>query len=142
MKIEYIDQTRIAVLGLETVVKQTCGNGDIVGLACHMGQRRAPTAIKLLYGAGYPVANILIVKPTVNYYDLLNRQFTITDEGLSVPGKTDLSFRHLWVFHDGSDEEEKALRKIRDTMKLEARGVLETIVFARVRDDGDLLSIG
>lgn len=141
MHLERLDHGEFALLGFEAKVREIFGRRHFLGIACHRGERRAPTAARMLTAAGYPVANNLS-NPTINYDDLFMVKFTVTDDGLLVPGKTDVPFGNLLVFHDGSPDEEKALKRIKNLLDVEADGVLETVVFASVRDEEGLLSIG
>ncbi len=142
MHSERIEYGEFALQGFESKINGIFGRADYLGLACHKGQRRAPTAARLLIAAGYPVANNPRVVPTLNYDDLTLVRFEVSDGGLIVPGKTDVPFANLLVFHDGSPEEEKALRTIKDRLDVEADGALNHLVFAYVRDEEGLLSIG
>lgn len=65
----------------------------------------------------------------------------MSEEGFLVPGKTDMPFRHLLVFCDGSRGEEIGVRKIRALLAVEARGVLEKLVVGEVRDQESLIGI-
>ncbi|MDP1721609.1 MAG: hypothetical protein Q8L37_00200 [Candidatus Gottesmanbacteria bacterium] len=139
---ERIEYGPIALLGLETVARNKFGRREFLGVACHKGERRAPTAVRLLIAAGHPVANKPEVIPTLNYDDLINVKFTVSEEGLIVPEKMDAPCRNILVFHDGSDEEEKALKDIKHWLDVEADGIVDTLVFAFMRDEEGLLSIG
>lgn len=141
MKLERLDYGAFALWGLEARIQHIFGRAHFLGIACHKGERRAPTAARMLTAAGYPVANNLS-HPTINYDDLFMVKFIVTDDGLFVPGKTDVPFENLLVFHDGSPDEEKALRTIKDRLDVEAGGALHTLVIAYVRDEEGLLSIG
>ncbi len=142
MKLERLEYGEFALHGFETKVQEIFGRAYFLGIACHKGERRAPTAARMLIAVGYPVANTPRV-PTLNYDDfLLNARFEVSDEGIMVPGKTDVSFGNLLLFHDDSEEELKALHRIKHILDVEARGVLQTLVFAHVRDEEGLLSIG
>lgn len=141
MHLERLDYGEFALWGFEAKVQEIFGRRHFLGIVCHKGERRAPTAARMLIAAGYPVANNLN-HPTINYDDLLRVKFTVTDDGLLVPGKTDVPFGNLLVFHDGSSDEEKALKRIKELLEVEARGALDTVVFAYVRDEEGLLSIG
>lgn len=142
MHLERLDYGAFALQGFEPKVREIFGRRHFLGIVCHKGERRAPTAERMLTATGYPVANTPHVVPTLNYEDLIDVKFVVTHEGLIVPGKTDVPFANLIVFHDGSVEEEKALRQIKNRLDVEADGVLEKLVFAYVRDEEGLLSIG
>lgn len=142
MHIERLEYGTFALHGFEAKVREIFGRTYFLGLACHKGERRAPTAARMLTAAGYPVASNPRVSPTLNYDDLINVRFEISDEGMIVPGKTDVPFGNLLLFHDDSEVEREALRKIKDLLDVEARGALHTLVFAHVRDEEGLLSIG
>lgn len=141
MHLERLEYGEFALWGFEAKVQEIFGRRHFLGIACHRGERRAPTAARMLTAAGYPVANNLR-HPTINYDDLLMVKFTVTDDGLFVPGKTDVPFGNLLIFHDGSSDEEKALRHIKNTLDVEAGEALQTLVFAYVQDEEGLLSIG
>lgn len=113
MHLERLDYGEFALWGFEAKVQEILGRRHFLGIVCHKGERRAPTAARMLIATGYPVANIPRVVPTLNYDDLLNVRFEVSDEGLMVPGKTDVPFGNLLIFHDGSSDEEKALRHIK-----------------------------
>ncbi len=142
MNIERVEYGPIALLGLESVARSKFGRREFLAVVCHKGERRAPTAVRLLIAAGHPVANTPDVIPTVNYADLINVTFIVSDDGLIVPEKMDAPCRNILVFHDGSKEEEKALKDIKHWLDVETDGVVNTLVFAFMRDEGDLLSIG
>ena len=142
MHLERLEYGEFALWGFEAKVQEIFGRRHFLGIACHKGERRAPTAARMLTAMGYPVANTPHVVPTINYHDLCNVTFVTSEDGLMVPGKTDVPFGNLLVFHDGSPDEEKALRCIKDLLDVEADGVLETVVFAYVRDEEGVLSIG
>lgn len=114
MKTEHIEYDAIAILGLEAVARKYCGRTEFTGLVCHRGNRRAPAAVKLLIAAGHPVANRPDVIPTLNYADLTEVHFTVSGEGLYVHNKMDVACRNIMVFHDGSDEEERSLKIIKN----------------------------
>lgn len=142
MHLERLDHGEFALWGFDAKIQEIFGRTHFLGIACHKGERRAPTAARMLTAAGYPVANSPSAHPTINYDDVLKVKFTVTDGGLLVPGKTDVPFGNLLVFHDGSPDEEKALRRIKDTLDVEAGGAVQMLVFAYVRDEEGLLSIG
>ncbi|MEK7544267.1 MAG: hypothetical protein AAB557_05325 [Patescibacteria group bacterium] len=142
MKTEHIEYGTIAILGLEAIAQKYCGRTEFTGLVCHRGERRAPAAVKLLIASGHPVANRPNVIPTLNYADLTDVNFDVTDEGIIVPKKMDAPCRNIMVFHDGSDEEERSLRCIKDRLDIEAKGAVDILIFAFMRDEEGLLSIG
>ena len=141
MKVEKISYGDIATRGLDLKIEELCGRGDFIAVGCHRGERRSGAAIRLLTAAGIPVANILQAKPAVNYEDFTGYRFTVSEDGLRVPGKTDMPFRHLILFHDGDKEEVVGIRKVREILAVEAQGALDTLVLAEVRDEEGLMGL-
>lgn len=66
MHLERLDYGEFALNGFETKVQQIFGRAHYLGIACHKGERRAPTAARMLTAMGYPVANTPHVVPTLN----------------------------------------------------------------------------
>lgn len=140
IEMERVEYGAIAMRGFEMKVEELFGRTHFLALACHKGERRSPTAARLLTAYGYPVANSRVV-PSLSYGDFLDCRFVATGEGLMVPDKTEVPFGHLLVFCDGSKEEEASVRKIKALLDVEARGALDKCVIAEVRDQESLIGI-
>jgi len=131
----------VASLGLDGLMSHYGRKNEFVGVGCHKGERRSRTAASLLVAHGYPVANDLRCCPSVNYGDILEGNFVVSDTGLSVPGKTITNFRHLLVFTDDCEEERLGIRDIRKILDVEAIGVLTLIIVGHIRDEDTLLAM-
>jgi len=129
-----------ALVGLDGLVG---GIGRHVALAvgCHKDVRRSKQAIVQLIAARFPVANTIDAIPTVNYADFLTYNFEVTDTGLMIPRKTDYPFAHLLLFHDGGDEEGLEIKRIKDILDVEAKGMLQTLLIYEVRDQEGLMGL-
>lgn len=143
MKLEVINisYSEIASNGLDGLIREKAGRDNGTGLACHKGIRRSIAGVHVLSSSGIPVANRQGVLPTINYSDFMNYNFTTDEYGLSVPGKTDFSFRNLVLFHDGDGEEVSLYRKIFSILELEAYPNLARVFLAYVRDEDGLLAM-
>ena len=143
MKLEVISisYNDIASAGLDGLIRMGSGRDNGTGLACHKGLRRSVAGMHVLNSSSIPVANRLSVSPTINYADFLNYNFSTDDNGLSVPGKTDFSFRNLVLFHDGDKEEVCLSRKILSILDVEAYPNLARVFLAYVRDEDGLLGM-
>ncbi|MFH2019464.1 MAG: hypothetical protein ABII80_02525 [bacterium] len=141
IEIEKISYNDIASVGLDGIIRTRSGRDNATGLACHRGERRSVAGMSVLNAAQIPVANKFGVRPTINYKDLMTRNFGYDKYGMFVEGKTDFSFTNLVIFHDKSQEEIEHIRMILGILDIEMEGVLSRIFLAYVRDDDGLLGL-
>lgn len=137
-----ISYTDIASRGLDGKVRDYGLDNDFLGIGCHKGFRRSVAAMLVLQYAQIPIANIPNKVPTINYDDFIKRKkFIVQADGLMIPGKTDYPFPYLMLFTDDSKEESVGIKKIREILDVEARGVLQYIILAHVLDQSGLLGM-
>lgn len=141
IRTERVDYSRISLIGLENVFRELTPRGDFLVTACHRGIRRSRAAMSLLMQMGYPIANNPRIIPSVCYSDFLDNNFSVDQNGIMVPGKTDYPFQVLILFHDGGREEKDLVKKIRRILDVEARGVLHKLILAEVRDQEGLFGL-
>ena len=134
MKTERTDYLAFALRGFDAELRRLIPRNDILAIGCHKGVRRSRAAIGMLIPTGIPIANDPRVSPNINYADFLENNFTVTQEGLTVPEKTIYPFQSLLLFHDGSKEEIVQVRNIREILRVEASGILNALILAEQRD--------
>ncbi|MEK7166446.1 MAG: hypothetical protein AAB874_06590 [Patescibacteria group bacterium] len=141
MRIEKFEYQDFALKGFDSCIKIIFPPHEFLAIGCHKGVRRSRVAAAMLFSSGYPVVNNMRIFPSICYADFLEYNFSVTDEGLSIPDKTISPFRNLLLFHDGGQEEIIQIRRIKQILKVEARGILDKLAFANVRDESSLIGI-